>query len=101
MLLKGAPAMVALPDGQVYLNPTGNAGLASGGTGDVLTGFVAGLLAQGFDPDEADTPPISCTATPPGCHFGKETTYTILASDLIANLGVAINKFSKENEHSH
>ncbi len=50
LLLKGAPSMVISPDGQVYVNPTGNPGLASGGTGDVLTGFVAALLAQGMEP---------------------------------------------------
>jgi NAD(P)H-hydrate epimerase len=48
LLLKGAPSLVACADGQVYVNPTGNSGLASGGTGDVLTGFVAGLVAQGM-----------------------------------------------------
>ncbi len=101
LLLKGAPAMVALPDGLVYLNPTGNAGLASGGTGDVLTGFVAGLLAQGFDPDEAAYTANFLHGYTADVILEKETTYTILASDLIANLGVAINKFSKDNEHSH
>jgi hydroxyethylthiazole kinase-like uncharacterized protein yjeF len=46
-LLKGAPTVVARPDGRAALCPLGNPGLASGGTGDVLTGVIAGLLAQG------------------------------------------------------
>lgn len=48
--LKGARTAVAGPDGQVSLNPTGNPGMATGGTGDVLTGLVGGLLAQGHPP---------------------------------------------------
>ncbi|MCB0299399.1 MAG: bifunctional ADP-dependent NAD(P)H-hydrate dehydratase/NAD(P)H-hydrate epimerase, partial [Calditrichaeota bacterium] len=67
----------------------------------VLTGFVAGLLAQGFDPDEAAYTANFLHGYTADVILEKETTYTILASDLIANLGVAINKFSKENEHSH
>lgn len=46
LVLKGHRTLTALPDGQVWVNPTGNPGMAKGGTGDVLTGIVAGLLAQ-------------------------------------------------------
>jgi NAD(P)H-hydrate epimerase len=51
--LKGAGTVVASPGGEAVLNPTGNPGLATGGTGDVLTGIVGGLLAQGLDPEAA------------------------------------------------
>lgn len=50
VVLKGAHTVVAAPEGQVFINPTGNPGLASGGTGDVLAGLIAGLLAQGLTP---------------------------------------------------
>jgi len=46
VILKGHRTLVAAPDGQVYVNPTGNAGMATGGVGDVLTGMVAGAMAQ-------------------------------------------------------
>ncbi len=53
VVLKGAGTVVADPGGDVFVNPTGGPLLATGGTGDVLTGLVAGLLAQGLDPFEA------------------------------------------------
>ncbi len=53
VVLKGAATVTAAPDGRVIVNPTGGPILASGGTGDVLTGVIAGLLAQGLPPFEA------------------------------------------------
>jgi hydroxyethylthiazole kinase-like uncharacterized protein yjeF len=53
IVLKGNRTVIATPDQEVYINPTGNPGMASGGTGDVLTGMIGGLLAQGLSPLEA------------------------------------------------
>ncbi|MCL6621998.1 MAG: NAD(P)H-hydrate dehydratase [Syntrophobacterales bacterium] len=53
VVLKGAQTVVAAPDGRLSINPTGNPGLASGGTGDVLTGLIGGLLAQRLAPWDA------------------------------------------------
>ncbi len=53
VVLKGHQTLVAEPDGRTYVNPTGNPGMASGGMGDVLSGILGALLAQGIDPVEA------------------------------------------------
>jgi NAD(P)H-hydrate epimerase len=53
IVLKGRPTVLAAPGAIPLLNPTGNDGLATGGTGDVLTGMIAGLLAGGATPDRA------------------------------------------------
>jgi NAD(P)H-hydrate epimerase len=53
VVAKGFRTVIAEPDGQVFINPTGDAGLASGGSGDVLTGAIAGFLAQGLEAERA------------------------------------------------
>jgi NAD(P)H-hydrate epimerase len=58
VVLKGARTIVARPDGMIAVCPTGNPGMATGGTGDVLTGMIVGLLAQGLTPWDA-----ACTGT--------------------------------------
>jgi len=50
VVLKGASTVIATPEGDIYINPTGNPGLSTAGTGDVLAGMIGGLMAQGYLP---------------------------------------------------
>ena len=50
IVLKGSPTIIVDTDEQLYLNPTGNNGMATGGTGDVLSGIIGSFLAQGLNP---------------------------------------------------
>ena len=52
-VLKGHRTLIACPDGRLFENATGNAGLARGGSGDILAGIIAGLAAQGLAPEDA------------------------------------------------
>ncbi|MBT4140923.1 MAG: NAD(P)H-hydrate dehydratase [Candidatus Latescibacteria bacterium] len=53
VILKGGPTIVAEPNGHIHINPTGNAGMATGGTGDILTGLIASFIGQGLSPSVA------------------------------------------------
>jgi NAD(P)H-hydrate epimerase len=53
LVLKGSRTIIAQPDGTIHINPSGNPGMASGGTGDILTGMMGGLVCQGFSPSSA------------------------------------------------
>ncbi len=86
-LLKGSRTVIASQDGETYINPTGNAGLATAGAGDVLAGITGGLLAQGLAITEA-----SCVAAyvhGASADFAKMRTgeLGLVASDILAALG--------------
>ena len=53
VVLKGSGTVIATPDGRCYINKTGNSGMAKGGSGDMLSGMIASLLAQGMSPENA------------------------------------------------
>lgn len=85
--LKGAHTAVALPDGTIYFNSTGNPGMATAGSGDVLTGIITGLLAQGFSPQEAAIFGVYQHGTAGDRAAKKCTQPALIASDIIENMG--------------
>lgn len=92
VVLKGARTVIARPDGLVAICPTGNPGMATAGTGDVLTGMIVGLLAQGVPPWEA-----ACAATYFHGSAGDLAARQLgqagmLASDLIAQIPYALQQ---------
>ncbi len=97
LLLKGAPSLVAGSAGQIYINSTGNAGLAKGGTGDVLTGFVAGLLAQGLPAAEAAYSANFIHGLLADELLAEKDINTFFASDLLHNIGTVLKKHFNPN----
>jgi len=92
LVLKGARTVIAFPNGRVFINPTGNAGMATAGMGDVLAGVIAGLAAQGVDPGKA-----CCLGAFLHGFTGNRVAAAgnrigMLASDLIDNLPGAISE---------
>ena len=61
LVLKGSRSIVAGPDGRVFVNPTGNAGLGTGGSGDTLTGLISGFLAQAYGIHKSNVDPLATT----------------------------------------
>ncbi len=93
--LKGAHTVIAGPDGHVVINPTGNPGMAKGGSGDVLTGIVGALLAREIEP---------AAALRAGCYVhglagdvaGRDRgEYGMLASDIIESLPAALRALAE------
>ncbi|MDX1921421.1 MAG: NAD(P)H-hydrate dehydratase [Candidatus Caenarcaniphilales bacterium] len=86
ILLKGMPSLVALPDGRVFINFTGNAAAATAGTGDVLSGLCAGLLAQGLSSEQAALASIYIAGTCADRYIQRFDARTMIASDVIEQL---------------
>ncbi len=89
LVLKGAFTSIALPDGTCYFNSTGNPGMATAGSGDVLTGVILSLVGQGYHPAEAVKIGVYLHGLA-GDLASKETGQeAMIASDIIENIGNA------------
>jgi len=84
--LKGAHTAVVLPDRKVYFNTTGNPGMATGGSGDVLTGVVLGLLAQGYAPEVAARLAVFKHGEAGDHAAARKSGSALIASDLVEYL---------------
>lgn len=83
--------------GNVYINTTGNVGLAKAGTGDVLTGIILGLLAQGYSPLNAAIIGVYIHGLAADCAVKKINERSLLATDVVEHLSEAFNQLSLVN----
>ena len=105
LVLKGSRSIVAGPDGRVFVNPTGNAGLGTAGAGDTLTGLIAGFSAQAFATLKGEADALSATIAAlyigglAGDLAAREVGMrTMVASDIQAHFGAAIRLIDPDGE---
>ena len=92
LVLKGAGTIVAAPDGTLAENTSGNCGMAKGGSGDVLTGLVASILAQGTDAFSAAALGVFLHGCAGDNAAGRHKQYAMTPNDMLASFGAAFAK---------
>lgn len=96
VVLKGAYTAIATPDDTLYFNSTGNTGLAKGGTGDVLTGIITSLIAQGWSQEEACVLGVYLHGLAADIAVKESSVRSLTPSDIIACLGKAYQELEKD-----
>jgi len=94
VVLKGARTIIAEPDGSVYINPTGNSGLAKAGTGDILAGMIAGFAAQGCDLTDAAILGVYLHGLASDLAREDLTEYSLIATKLNEYISKAIKEIA-------
>lgn len=89
VVLKGAYTAICLPDGRVHFNTTGNPGMATAGSGDVLTGILTGLLAQAYSPRDAALLGVYLHGLAGDIAATRQSSESLIASDITKHLGRA------------
>jgi len=97
LVIKGANTMIISPNSNVFFNSTGNAGMATAGTGDVLTGMIAGLLAQSYLPFDAVVIGVFLHGLSADLAVKKIGMPSLMASDIIDNIGLAYRELGIRN----
>jgi NAD(P)H-hydrate epimerase len=90
VVLKGHRTLIATPDGKVFINPTGNPGMATGGTGDVLTGMIAAWLAQLLDAEAACKLAVYLHGMAGDLAEAEEGEVSLTSRDVAEHLGEAV-----------
>jgi hydroxyethylthiazole kinase-like uncharacterized protein yjeF len=94
VVLKGHRTIIASPEGRVFINPTGNAGMATGGTGDALTGMIAAWLAQLLDAEAACQLAVFLHGAAGDLAEDSHGSAAMIATDLVACLGFALKELA-------
>ncbi len=92
IVLKGAYTSISTPEGIIYFNPTGNPGMAKGGSGDVLTGMITAFLSQGYTSEQAAMMGVYLHGLAGNLALKNKTNYNITASDQIQHIANAFKK---------
>jgi NAD(P)H-hydrate epimerase len=92
VVLKGHRTIIATPEGRVFINPTGNAGMATGGTGDLLTGMIAAWVAQLLDAEAACRIAVFLHGAAGDLAEASEGEVSMTATDVAGLLGKALGK---------
>jgi len=95
VLLKGAPTVVAHPDGRTTVNPTGNPGMATAGAGDALSGAIAALIAQGLEPYDAARLGAYAHGLAGDLRAASAGAMGLTAGDIIESLPAAFRELSR------
>ncbi|MDR1919113.1 MAG: NAD(P)H-hydrate dehydratase [Tannerellaceae bacterium] len=97
LVLKGAYTAICTPEGHIYFNNSGNPGMATAGSGDVLTGVILGLLAAGYQPEEAARIGVLIHGVAGDLAAIYQSEESLIASDLIEKLGNAFKQLEVES----
>lgn len=89
IVLKGAYTLIGTPDGNIFFNSTGNNGMATGGTGDVLTGIIGSLLAQGYTSKEAAIIGVYLHGLAGDLALANQSPESLIAGDIVESIGKA------------
>jgi len=98
VVLKGHRSVVATPDGHQFINPSGNPGMATGGTGDVLAGVLTAWLAQLLDAEAACTLGVFLHGAAGDLAEVTHGQVSMVASDLVAELGTALTQLTRAEQ---
>ena len=94
LVFKGAPTVIGTPDGNVWINSTGNPGMATGGMGDVLTGVIAGLMAQGISSARAGVLGVYVHGLAGDIVSERLGTHGLIATDVLNAVPEAISSLT-------
>ena len=89
VILKRSMTLIALPDGSVWFNTTGNPGMATAGAGDVLTGILVSLLAQGYKPVDAARVGVYLHGLAGDIAAAESGMEALIARDIVTSIGKA------------